>query len=220
MRIDINKAASAAKTAVAAADMALINTYAMRDLTPEEIFSFKAEACNDLPDRDFERFPVETLEKLAPMYVGKTVVADHCWSSVNQQARVYKAYVEHKVDRNALIVECYMLRTDATKDAITAIEGGILREVSVGCAIGRSVCSVCGGDYADCGHLKGATYNGSVCICELHDPVDAYELSFVAVPAQPKAGVTKTVHDRAPTPAEISAAKARLKIENEKWRYL
>ena len=219
MQLEINKAASAAKSAVATVDMALINAHAMKELTPEEVFTFKVEACNDLVDRDFERFPLETLEALAPMYVGRTVIADHCWSAAKQQARIYKTYVERKENRNALMVECYMLRTDSTKDAIAAIEGGILREVSVGCAVGKAVCSICGEDFGQCAHQKGAVYDGEMCVCELKDPVDAYEMSFVAVPAQPGAGVTKGVRNNGWSPAALAVEKAQLEIESERWRF-
>lgn len=220
MKLNITKAADTAKAAISGADMLLINAQSLRELTPEEVFTFKVRACDDLVDRDNERFTLETLEKLASMYVGKTMIVDHRWSAENQTARVYKTHVEKRDDCNVLMAECYMLRNDSTKDVIDAIEGGILREVSVGCAIGKAVCSICGEEYHTCGHLKGATYDGKLCICELLDPVDAYELSFVAVPAQPQAGVTKSAHCQGPTPSELSDAKARLEIEHERWRFV
>ncbi len=59
----------------------------------------------------------------------------------------------------------------------------------MGCSMGRSVCSICGKE--QCGHVKGRTYQGKRCHRVLCDPVDAYECSFVAVPAQRSAGVVK-----------------------------
>jgi hypothetical protein len=44
-----------------------------------------------------------------------------------------------------------------------------------------------------CGHVKGRTYDGKLCWGELCEPKDAYEFSFVAVPAQRSAGVIKSV---------------------------
>ena len=44
---------------------------------------------------------------------------------------------------------------------------------------------------ATCGHQPGKKYGGRLCYTLLEDPTDAYEWSFVAVPAQPAAGVTK-----------------------------
>ena len=86
-----------------------------------------------------------------------------------------------------------MVRTESGRDLIAEIEGGIKREVSVGCAVERAVCSICGGDLrtGDCGHRKGQEYGGRLCFASLEGASDAYEFSFVAVPAQPLAGVVK-----------------------------
>lgn len=218
MEFQINKASTTTKSAVTEADMALINAQALQELTPDEVFAFKVQACNDLVDRDFERFPLETLEKLAPMFVGKTMIFDHVWSASKQTARIYKTYIEIRTNCNALMAECYMLRNDSTKDIIAAIQGGILREVSVSCSIRRAVCSICGEEYDTCQHQKGAVYEGKECFCELLDPADAYELSFVAVPSQSQAGVTKSARGCGLTLSELSKAKAQLEIEKERWR--
>lgn len=219
MQLQINKAAYASKALSSEAEMAAINAFSQRELKPEEVYVFRCIACDDQIDRDFERFPVETLRKLAPMFEGKPVIFDHAWSACKQTARIYSAHVETQEGRNALVVRCYMLRCDATRDIITAIEGGILREVSVGCAVSRAVCSVCGEEYGTCGHRKGAEYDGKPCYVDLLDPVDAYEMSFVAVPAQPGAGVTKQSHENNWTPAKLTAAKLQLEIEHERWKF-
>ena len=85
----------------------------------------------------------------------------------------------------------YLLRTEKNGDLIAEIEGGIKKEVSVGCSAGRSVCSVCGAENGDCAHAPGREYDGRLCFRELKDVTDAYEWSFVAVPAQRAAGVLK-----------------------------
>ena len=82
-----------------------------------------------------------------------------------------------------------MLRSEKNSDLIEEIEAGIKKEVSIGCSVGRSVCSICG--QSNCGHQGGRRYDGKLCYFTLEDPVDAYEWSFVAVPAQRKAGVIK-----------------------------
>ena len=61
----------------------------------------------------------------------------------------------------------------------------------MGCAMGRAVCSICGSEYGQCGHAKGEHYDGQLCCAILKEPMDAYEFSFVAVPAQRDAGVLK-----------------------------
>ena len=87
----------------------------------------------------------------------------------------------------------YIRRGGHNDEVIADIEAGIKKEVSVGCAMGHSVCSICGGDYGSCGHQKGAHYDGQLCCAILKEPMDAYEFSFVAVPAQPNAGVLKAM---------------------------
>ncbi|MFQ9918464.1 MAG: hypothetical protein ACLRWQ_20920 [Flavonifractor plautii] len=49
----------------------------------------------------------------------------------------------------------YLLRTEGNRELIAAIEGGIKKEVSVGCAVERSVCSICGEEFHTCPHEKG-----------------------------------------------------------------
>lgn len=219
MNLRVNKSATADRAIPGGAEMEQINRFALRELTPEEVYTFRCVACDDQVDRDFERFPLETLRKLAPMFVGKTVISDHAWMAKGQQARIYHAeVVQREPGGNALVVSCYMLRTEAAADTIAAIEGGILKEVSVGCAVARAECSICGEEYGSCGHRRGQSYDGQLCVVRLLEPVDAYEMSFVAVPAQPGAGVTKSHEKTCWTTAEFFAAKARLEIERERWK--
>ena len=218
--MEINKGALTAKAAVSDEDLLLINRQTLREMTAEDVYVFKVRACDTRVDRDLERFTEAALVMLAKLFVGKTVIFDHKWSAGGQTARIFATAVEEDNDCHVLMAKCYMLRNDSTKDTIADIEGGILREVSVGCAISRAVCSICGKEYGTCGHQKGEIYDGNVCVCELHDPVDAHEMSFVAVPAQPLAGVTKGVKNKSWSSAEHLAAKAQLEIEQEKWRYL
>ena len=51
------------------------------------------------------------------------------------------------------------------------------------------MCSICG--QSGCGHQRGRRYDGKLCYFTLQAPTDAYEWSFVAVPAQRKAGIIK-----------------------------
>ena len=87
----------------------------------------------------------------------------------------------------------YIRRGGANEEIIADIEAGIKKEVSVGCAMARAVCSICGSEYGTCGHVKGEVYEGQTCAVILKEPVDAYEFSFVAVPAQREAGVMKAM---------------------------
>lgn len=171
--------------------LAAINAFTKSPLTAGEVYCFSVRLCDDLPDRDFERFDTEALRALAALFRGKTGIIDHDWSAERQIARIFDTDVCRDGAATYLRAWCYMLRTEKNADLIAQIEGGIKKEVSVGCAMGRATCSVCGQEYGTCAHRKGERYDGQVCLAVLRDPVDAYEFSFVAVPAQRGAGVLK-----------------------------
>lgn len=190
---EIKKYAHVEKQAISEGELALINKQTLRPLTAEEVFSFKVAACDNQIDRDLERFSDAALAGFATLFVGKTIISDHKWSAEKQAARIYAADVEAEGDVKTLVLRAYMLRNQQTAPTIAAIEGGILREVSVGCAVERVLCSVCDSDQAKafCGHRPGKEYDGEVCVMTLDGARDAFEVSFVAVPAQPGAGVIK-----------------------------
>lgn len=191
---EILKSASVQKQTLDDADLALINQQALRPLIADEVFTFRLAACDNQVDRDYERFTDAALEGLAKLFVGRTVLMDHKWSAGSQTARVYAASVEPNGAVKQLVLRCYMPRMDQTTGTITAIESGILRECSVGCTVERVICSVCGVDNAKacCEHWQGREYDGNLCVMQLDGAKDAYEVSLVAVPAQPGAGIIKS----------------------------
>lgn len=177
-------------------DMALINALAKTTLESEQVYTFAVRLCDNEIDRDFERFDRKALEKLGHLFVGRSGIFDHNWSAEGQTARLYKTELcqesgitEAGESRWFLKGYAYMLRSEKNSDLIDEIEAGIKKEVSIGCSVSRSICSICG--QTSCGHQGGRNYDGKLCYFTLEDPVDAYEWSFVAVPAQRKAGVIK-----------------------------
>ncbi|MBE7006374.1 MAG: hypothetical protein E7424_04410 [Ruminococcaceae bacterium] len=168
-----------------------INRQSRAALTVEQVYCFSVRLCDDRPDRDNERFDTDALPRLAELFIGKTGICDHSWSAKDQVARIFDARTEPEGEATILRAWAYMLRGEHTDPIIANIEAGIHREVSVGCAMAKTRCSVCGADYGSCEHRKGEVYGGQTCCCVLSEPVDAYEFSFVAVPAQPAAGVMK-----------------------------
>lgn len=185
-----------------AGDLEAINRLSRGSLTAEEVYPFALRLCDNQTDRDDEYFDRRGLEKLAELFVGKTGIFDHSWSARDQTARIYRTEI---VEEPGAVSEAgepgcylkgyaYMLRTEENAALIAEIEGGIKKEVSVSCAVRRCVCSICGSDINDrglCSHVKGRVYEGKRCIVRLEEPTDAFEWSFVAVPAQRKAGVVK-----------------------------
>ena len=180
-------------------ELAYINQFAKTELTEEQVYVFSVRLCDNEVDRDFERFDTAALERLGELFVGKSGIFDHQWSAKGQTARIYRTEV---VREDAVVTAAgdgycwlkgwaYLLRTEKNQDLIAEIEGGIKKEVSVGCSMARSVCSICGAEDGGCHHVRGETYDGRLCFAELREPQDAYEWSFVAVPAQRNAGVLK-----------------------------
>lgn len=191
----------------ATADIGLINEYAVKELTPDEVFCFSLILCDNEVDRDTERFTNASLGSMSKLFLGKTMLFDHYWSAESQKARLYRVFTEKTKEKNSLGEDLVLLRGSAymlkegNEEIIKAIEGGILKEVSVGCQMGDCTCSICGTKFhynwqtdkylCENEHFKGNIYEGKMCIGELKNPTDAYEVSFVAVPAQKGAGVTK-----------------------------
>ena len=215
------------KTPLTGEDLAAIHALARAELTEEQIYTFSVRLCDNEVDRDFERFPRLSLEALAKLFVGKSGIFDHVWSAQGQSARLYKTEVVEEPGQTTeagdpacwLKGYAYMVRTEANQALITEIEGGIKKEISVSCAVNRSTCSICGSVAGSCGHRRGQIYDGQLCFFNLEEPVDAYEWSFVAVPAQRKAGVVKSLR----LPQEIDQTqifeRAKAKIELEKARF-
>lgn len=200
--MEIKKAAGLDAGQADEKDMEEINRLSRKKLKPEEVYTFSIRLCDNEVDRDGERFSPEALEELSRRFVGKSGVFDHQWSAGGQTARIYRAQVEEERDSLTRAGDsyryvkawAYMVRTEGNRDLIAEIDGGIKKEVSVGCAVERAVCSICGENIRDrekCRHEKGKTYGGKLCWAQLEGVTDAYEWSFVAVPAQPRAGVLK-----------------------------
>ena len=190
--MNIQKETKVASTGVAtASQLEAINAQAKAELTAEQVYVFSVRLCDDQIDRDGERFDTAALPVLAKMFVGKTGIVDHKWSSSGQVARIFETQVVCEDGVSYIKAWAYIRRGGNAEEIIADIEAGIKKEISVGCAMGRGVCSICGGEYGDCGHQKGEYYDGMLCCVILKEPMDAYEFSFVAVPAQREAGVIK-----------------------------
>lgn len=195
-------------------DLAKINQFTLSPLTAEDVFTFKTIiGDNETDDRNYEPFNLQALKDLKELYIGKTIIKDHRRTADNQVARVYDTeLITEPSLTNAgepftkLVTKNYMVRTESNADLIKEIQAGIKKEVSTGIRPDRIICNICGTDNAKewCSHWPGVEYekaNGSkaVCLMTLDGAKEAYELSLVAVPAQPRAG---TVKHYGPTPPE------------------
>ncbi len=180
-------------------DLELISRFTRKTPGAEDIYTFSVILCDNEIDRDNERFSLSALETLKEMFLGVTGIFDHSMKSSDQTARVYKTEIVRDETKKTTAGEvytclkagCYMLRTDKNSQLISEIDGGIKKEVSISCSVEKKVCSVCGNDIRsrECNHISGK----NKCHVILENPTDAYEWSFVAVPAQRNAGVSKSM---------------------------
>lgn len=202
----ICKSASLESQEVTENDLKKINKFTLSPLTPEEVFTFKlVMGDNELDDRNYEPFNLNALKDLQKLYIGKTMIKDHRRTADNQIARVYDTELVQDGSKltgareiyTKLIAKCYMVKTENNADLISEIKAGIKKEVSTGCKAKHAYCSICGVDNMKnyCSHYWGKEYetaNGKkICYFTLDGAKEAYEVSFVAVPAQPRAGTTK-----------------------------
>ncbi len=182
-----------------------INRFTRRELTADEVYIFSVILCDNEIDRDCERFSDTALDELKKLFVGRTGIFDHDAKSSKQSARIFDTEIvtdSSRTTKNGEVYKylkghVYMVRTDDNRSLISEIDGGIKKEVSISCTASKRLCSVCGCDRAKntCTHIRGKVYNGKLCHTVLSDITDAYEWSFVAVPAQVNAGVTKRFSD-------------------------
>ncbi|MBQ7541178.1 MAG: hypothetical protein IJT44_02685 [Clostridia bacterium] len=187
-------------------DLKCIHRYTRRPMTADELYTFSMVLCDNEIDRDLERFGIDALETIAGMFVGTTGLFDHSLQSRDQTARIYKTECRTDPTRRTetgepytyVFAAAYMPLTPENASLRTEIDAGIKKEVSVHCSSAVRRCSVCGADvlHAPCAHRKGDVVDGKVCHHILSAPTDAYEWSFVAVPAQRAAGVVKSFRNK------------------------
>lgn len=178
-----------------------LNSFTRREHSLDEVYMFTVILCDNEIDRDYEQFSIAALTEMKDLFVGKTGIFDHNAKGANQTARIFSTeLVADSGKLNSLgetytylKANAYMIRTASTEDLIKEIDGGIKKEVSVSCTASTQKCSICGANLKKkvCSHVKGNTYAGKQCYVILQDITDAYEWSFVAVPAQINAGITK-----------------------------
>ena len=154
-------------------DFALIKEFLKsEDIIQDCIFVYPVKLCDSLPDRDGECFAAKALESVKTLVVGKPGIKNHDWTSDNIHSRIYKAEIEVQEDCTCVVGYAYTVVTGSTESLIQDIKSGLLNEVSLG--------------FSAVSYTKLDTG-----IQQIDDVNDVYEWSFVAVPAQPKAGVVK-----------------------------
>lgn len=214
-------------------DLKKINKYTLSPVKAEDVFIFKATiADNEQDDRAYMPFNLKALQDLKKLYPGKTMLKDHIREADNQIARIYDTELVQDANKQTelgelhteLVAKIYMIKTDSNKDLIAEIIGGIKKEVSTSTIPDKMVCGICGADNMKkyCRHYPGVEYDvvdatgksaKRRCKMLLHGAKEAHELSFVAVPAQPRAGTHKSIGFTKPV-AETPETTPETEIKN------
>lgn len=209
----ICKVANLSPLECTAEDLKKINKYTLSPVSAEDVFIFKATiADNEQDDRNGMPFNLKALQDLKRLYPGKTMLKDHARRADNQIARIYDTELVQNANKSTelgelyteLIAKIYMIKTDSNKDLISEIVGGIKKEVSTSTVPEKMICNICGVDNMKdyCRHYPNREYDVTDgtgkstkkrCKMLLHGAKEAYELSFVAVPAQPRASTHKSI---------------------------
>ena len=242
----ISKVANVSPLEVTDADLKKINKYTLSPVKAEDVFIFKATiADNEQDDRNYMPFNLKALQDLKKLYPGRTMLKDHSRRADNQIARIFDTELIQDANKTTelgelhteLVAKIYMVKTESNKDLIAEIMGGIKKEVSTSTVPEKMVCNICGTDNMKsyCRHWPGREYtidDGSAkgtkkrCKMLLSGAKEAHELSFVAVPAQPRAmthksvGFTKPVAETPETTQETEKqnSKQDTRILNQRFK--
>jgi hypothetical protein len=219
----ISKVANVSPLEITDSDLKKINKYTLAPVGADDVFIFKATiADNEQDDRNYMPFNLKSLQDLKKLYPGKTMLKDHSRRADNQIARIYDTELVQNANKQTelgelhteLIAKIYMIKTESNKDLIAEILGGIKKEVSTSTRPEKMICNICGVDNMKdyCRHYPGYEYDVNVdgknakkrCKMLLDGAKEAFELSFVAVPAQPRAGAHKCEGFTKPVPEKQS----------------
>ena len=101
--MEIRKATEAVSSGVpTAVQLEAINALAKATMDEAQVYVFSLRLCDDQIDRDGERFDTAALPALAKLFIGKTGIVDHNWSTHSQVERIFAAEVV-KEDRVSYI---------------------------------------------------------------------------------------------------------------------
>lgn len=162
-----------------------LNEFTRRNFTEEEVYIFPITLCDNIVDRDNERFSANALEEMRSMFLGVTGIIDDHRECI---AKIFHTEIitedrEIITDEDYTVLKAYafMIRNADNADIIKQIESGEKKEVSISCCAEKHICSICETDKIknSCDHIKGKYYNGKKCYITLNNITDVYEWAFV-----------------------------------------
>lgn len=172
------------------------------EVSKDSLFVYKVLLCDNMLDRDNERFTHKALEQLTKLYIGKIGIEDHNPTVKNSHSRIYKTeLITDDTIKNDIgepyeyvLGYAYTINNEKNKSLIEEIKSGLKKEVSVGVSNNSLICSICGHQLGEdgCTHIEGNIYENVKCVGLMDNIDDVYEWSFVSIPSQRKAGVIKS----------------------------
>lgn len=151
--------------------IAKINEFTRRPVSADEVVCFSTMSCNDMIDRDNDRFTTECVNDFAKLEgalspVGKSFMVSHDYTKL-PVGRIFGVDTKTVDGVKFLTNDVYMPKTESNKDYIENLEYGIYWAVSVGVMLEDSSCSICAspmvGNYwtfcIENGHEKGLYYD-------------------------------------------------------------
>ena len=175
-------------------ELTKINELSNIDLSKEQVYVFTLRSAGQDIDRSFDQFTAKALKDMAEMSKDKPFLRDHNWDTSSVIGKIFDATVQNK----QLVQKVYVPITEKNSDMIEGIMSGIYNKVSVGFGMEpmEYVCSSCNKSLysRDCAHYPGnKDASGSMVIGQIKGVSDYFEISNVAVPAQPAAGIRRSL---------------------------
>jgi hypothetical protein len=194
-----------------------VRKFATRDVAADDVFLGRMKLANTDYDRSHERFTKAHLDRFAETLPGRSVMPGHNYQEL-PVARFYAATVVQRAGGGHHLVADYYA-TRKNEELISAIELGVLKDVSIGFRADKLTCDLCdGADYegkaGGCTHIAGQEYDGKLATVTYGGDLSKYEAvegSFVWLGCQYGAetmGAAEAIHKaKAALLAEHSAAK-------------
>lgn len=158
-------------------------------LRPEQVYIRSMRLVSDAVNDHGGRFPAEEHERLSALLIDSPVLIGHDRSRL-PVARNFAAQTRQEEGQSWVQVWFYWMRSADGDRLATDIDGGVVKEGSLGFEFRRPQCSICAKDIRQCEHIPGEPYRDaqnavSIAHYEYRDIVRVLETSLVYRGATP-----------------------------------
>lgn len=173
-------------------ELALINKFSNIELTKEEVLVFPLTSADQNVDRAADQFTPKALKDMAERSPDKPYLLDHNWSSKSIVGKIFDAKAGKTLQQKV-----YVPITEKHQEIIDGMLTGLMNKVSVGFSMDPKdyICSSCNKSLysLECSHYPGGKdKEGKPVIGIIRGVKDYFEISNVAVPCQPAAGIRRS----------------------------